>query len=38
MHIPELLFWGMFGICAEVAFTAIFDLVRKNKINLMGHT
>jgi len=38
MHIPELLFWGMFGICAEVAFTAVFDLVRKNKINLMGHT
>ena len=28
----------MFGICVEVAFTAVFDLVRKNKINLMGHT
>jgi len=38
MQIPELLFWGMFGICSEVAFTAIFDLITKKKITLMGHT
>ena len=38
MQIPELLFWGMFGICAEVAFTAVFDLIKKKKIALMGHT
>jgi uncharacterized membrane protein len=38
MHISEVLFWGMFGICAEVAFTAIFDLYTKKKITLMGHT
>ena len=38
MHISEVLFWGMFGICAEVAFTAIFDLITKKKITLMGHT
>ena len=38
MHISEVLFWGMFGICAEVAFTAIFDLITKNKITLMGYT
>jgi len=36
MHIPELLFWGMFGICSEVAFTAVFDLIKKKKIALMG--
>jgi len=38
MYISEILFWGMFGICAEVAFTAIFDLITKKKIALMGHT
>jgi hypothetical protein len=38
MNISEVLFWGMFGICAEIAFTAIFDLITKNKITLMGHT
>ena len=38
MHISEVLFWGMFGICAEVAFTAIFDLITKKKITLMGYT
>jgi len=38
MHISEVLFWGMFGICAEVAFTAIFDLITKKKIILMGYT
>jgi len=38
MYISEILFWGMFGVCAEVAFTAIFDLITKKKIALMGHT
>jgi len=38
MNISEVLFWGMFGICVEVAFTAIFDLFTKKKIALMGHT
>lgn len=38
MYISEILFWGMFGICAEVAFTAIFDFITKKKIALMGHT
>ena len=38
MHISEVLFWGMFGICAEIGFTAIFDLITKKKIALMGHT
>jgi len=38
MHISEVLFWGMFGICTEVAFTAIFDLITKKELNLMGHT
>ena len=38
MHISEVLFWGMFGICVEVAFTAIFDLFTKKRISLMGHT
>jgi hypothetical protein len=38
MQISEILFWGMFGICAEVAFTAVFDLVLKKEITLMGHT
>ena len=38
MHISEVLFWGMFGICAEVAYTAIFDLITKKKITLMRYT
>ena len=38
MHISEVLFWGMFGICVEIAFTAIFDLCTKRQIALMGHT
>jgi len=38
MHISEVLFWGMFGICAEIAFTSIFDLITKKKIALMRHT
>ncbi|MBT3418298.1 MAG: hypothetical protein HN427_05940 [Flavobacteriales bacterium] len=38
MNISEVLFWGMFGICTEVSFTAIFDLITKKELNLMGHT
>ena len=38
MNISEVLFWGMFGICVEVVFTAIFDLFTKKRIALMGHT
>ena len=38
MFIPEILFWGMFGLSVEIAFTAIFDLITKRKISLMGHT
>ena len=38
MYISEVLFWGMFGICSEVAFTAVFDLIKKKKIAFMGHT
>jgi len=34
MYISEILFWGMFGICAP----AIFDFITKKKIALMGHT
>ena len=38
MIVSEVLFWGMFGLCAEITFTAIFDLISKKKIALMGHT
>ena len=38
MFIPEILFWGMFGFSVEIAFTAIFDLITKKKISLIGHT
>jgi|TARA_B110000008_G_scaffold165775_1_gene165971 hypothetical protein len=38
MHISEVLFWGMFGICAEIGFTAFFDLFTKKRITLIGHT
>ena len=38
MNISEVLFWGMFGICVEVVFTAIFDLFTKKRIALMGQT
>jgi hypothetical protein len=38
MQISEIIFWGMFGFSVEIAFTAIFDLIAKKKLNLMGHT
>ena len=38
MEINYLLFWGMFGLCFEIIFTAIVDLFSKRNFNLMGHT
>jgi hypothetical protein len=38
IEINHLLFWGMFGLCFEIFFTAIVDLFSKRNFNLMGHT
>ena len=38
MLIEKLLFWGVFGMMVEICFTAVRDLVRDRKLNLMGHT
>tara|TARA_Y100000590_G_C15454246_1_gene913922 strand:- start:422 stop:823 length:402 start_codon:yes stop_codon:yes gene_type:complete len=38
IEINHLLFWGMFGLCFEIFFTAIVDLYSKKTNNLMGHT
>ena len=38
VEINHLLFWGMFGVCFEILFTAISDLYSKRNFNLMGHT
>ena len=38
MEINELLFWGIFGLTAEIFFTAIVDLITKKNFNLKGHT
>ena len=38
MEINHLLFWGMFGLCCEIIFTALFNLFQKKKYNLIGHT
>ena len=38
MEINHLLFWGMFGLCCEIIFTALFSLFSKKKYNLIGHT
>ena len=38
MTINQLLFWGMFGLCCEIIFTAIVNLFFKKKYNLIGHT
>jgi len=38
LKIDQLLFWGIFGLVAEIFFTAITDLIKKKKINLIGHT
>ena len=38
MVINHLLFWGMFGLCCEIIFTALVSLFSKKTYNLMGHT
>ena len=38
IEINHLLFWGMFGLCFEILFTAIVDLYSKKNFNLIGHT
>ncbi|MBC8256854.1 MAG: hypothetical protein H8E85_06045 [Candidatus Marinimicrobia bacterium] len=38
MEINHLLFWGMFGLTAELFFTALTELITKKNYNLMGHT
>ena len=38
IEINHLLFWGMFGLCFEIFFTAIVELFLKRNFNLMGHT
>tara|TARA_B100000686_G_C16387863_1_gene760912 strand:+ start:69 stop:470 length:402 start_codon:yes stop_codon:yes gene_type:complete len=38
IEINHLIFWGMFGLCFEVLFTAIVDLYSKNNFNLKGYT
>ena len=38
IEINHLLFWGMFGLCFEIFFTAIVDFFSKKNKNLMGHT
>ena len=38
MYLPEILFWGVFGLTAEIVFTSILDLFTKNKIALIGYT
>ena len=38
MEINYLLFWGVFGLCCEIVFTALVDLFSKKTYNLVGHT
>ena len=38
IEINQLLFWGMFGLCCEIVFTAVMNLVSKKTYNLIGHT
>ena len=38
MDINYLLFWGIFGLCCEITFTAIVNLFSKKGYNLIGHT
>ena len=38
IQIPELLFWGIFGLCTEICFTAIKGVVKDKELNLLGHT
>ena len=36
MHINHLLFWGMFGLTAELFFTALVGFISKKNYNLMN--
>ena len=38
MEINRLLFWGIFGLCCEIIFTAVVNLFSKKSYNLIGHT
>ena len=38
MEINHLLFWGMFGLCCEITFTAVVNAFSKKDYNLIGHT
>ncbi len=38
MEVNEILFWGVFGLFVELCFTAVRDLIQKEKIALIGHT
>ena len=38
MKIEHLLFWGFFGLVAEIFFTALVNLISKKDFNLTGHT
>ena len=38
MEVNHLLFWGMFGLCCEIMFTAMVNLFSKKRYNLIGHT
>ena len=38
IEIHHLLFWGMFGLCSEIIFTALANLFSNKAYNLMGRT
>jgi len=38
LEVNHLLFWGMFGLCCEIMFTAMVNLFSKKRYNLIGHT
>ena len=38
IEINHLLFWGMFGLCCEIIFTAVINSFSKKEYNLIGHT
>ena len=38
IEIHHLLFWGMFGLCSEIIFTALANLFSNKAYNLMGCT
>ena len=38
MEINHFIFWGMFGLCCEIIFTALTNLLSNKAYNLIGHT